>query len=86
MSEQVPTVHLAAFSSPGASATSWEQGRAELAAADVHWLSTVRRPNGHPHVTPLLAVWAAGAQYFCTGRQSARREIWHTTRPTGALA
>jgi hypothetical protein len=66
MSERMPTVHLAAFSSPGAAATSWERGRAELASADVYWLSTVR-PNGHPHVTPLLAVWAGGALYFCTG-------------------
>jgi len=66
MAERVPAVSLAAFSSPGATATSWEQGRADLAAADVYWLSTVR-PNGHPHVTPLLAVWAGGALYFSTG-------------------
>ena len=30
------------------------------------WLSTVR-PDGRPHVTPLLAVWHADAIYFCTG-------------------
>lgn len=30
------------------------------------WLSTVR-PDGRPHVTPLLAVWCADAMYFCTG-------------------
>ena len=33
MSEPVPAVELAAFSSPDAMATSWEQGRAELAKA-----------------------------------------------------
>jgi nitroimidazol reductase NimA-like FMN-containing flavoprotein (pyridoxamine 5'-phosphate oxidase superfamily) len=32
----------------------------------VYWLSTVR-PEGRPHVTPLLAVWLDGALYFCTG-------------------
>jgi hypothetical protein len=32
----------------------------------VYWLSTVR-PDGRPHVTPLLGVWLDGALYFCTG-------------------
>lgn len=25
------------------------------------------RPDGQPHVTPLLSVWIEGALYFCTG-------------------
>ena len=25
------------------------------------------RPNGRPHVTPLLSVWLDGAAHFCTG-------------------
>lgn len=29
------------------------------------WLSTVR-PDGRPHVTPLLSVWNEDAMYFCT--------------------
>jgi nitroimidazol reductase NimA-like FMN-containing flavoprotein (pyridoxamine 5'-phosphate oxidase superfamily) len=29
-------------------------------------LSTVR-PDGRPHVTPLLGIWLDGALYFCTG-------------------
>jgi hypothetical protein len=32
----------------------------------VFWLSTVR-PDGRPHVTPLIAVWVERAMYFCTG-------------------
>ncbi|HTC58771.1 MAG TPA: pyridoxamine 5'-phosphate oxidase family protein [Solirubrobacteraceae bacterium] len=36
--------------------------------AEVFWLSTVR-PDGRPHVTPLLAVWHADAMYFCTGQE-----------------
>jgi Pyridoxamine 5'-phosphate oxidase len=32
----------------------------------VYWLSTVR-PDGRPHVTPLLGLWLDNAFYFCTG-------------------
>lgn len=39
MSERVPAVDLAAFSSPRATATSGEQGRAELARADVYTIN-----------------------------------------------
>ena len=35
-------------------------------SAELFWLSTVR-PDGRPHVTPLLGVWLEGALYFCTG-------------------
>jgi hypothetical protein len=37
-----------------------------LENAEVYWLSTVR-PDGRPHVTPLIAVWLDGALHFCTG-------------------
>ena len=37
-----------------------------LAEAELYWLSTVR-PDGRPHVTPLLGIWLDGALYFCTG-------------------
>ncbi len=37
-----------------------------LADAQVYWLSTVR-PDGRPHVTPLISVWLDDALYFCTG-------------------
>ena len=32
----------------------------------MYWLTTVR-PEGRPHVVPLLGVWFDGALYFCTG-------------------
>jgi hypothetical protein len=54
------------FSSPGASPTSWAEGRQRLETAEVYWLTTVR-PDGRPHVTPLVAVWLEGVVYFCTG-------------------
>ncbi len=66
MTEQVPVSELGAFSSPGATATRWAVARDALAAAELYWLSTVR-PDGRPHVTPLLAIWLDGALYFCTG-------------------
>lgn len=66
MGEQEPVTELCSFSSPNASATAWERGRRELQDAELYWLSTVR-PDGRPHVTPLLGVWLDGALYFCTG-------------------
>ena len=54
------------FSSPGATALAWTDAERHLQAAGVYWLSTVR-PEGRPHVAPLLAVWVDGALYFCTG-------------------
>jgi hypothetical protein len=54
------------YSDPAAEAVSWEAARAELAAAETFWISTVR-PDGRPHVTPLLAVWLDEALHVCTG-------------------
>nr|WP_258024998.1 pyridoxamine 5'-phosphate oxidase family protein [Streptomyces bambusae] len=44
----------------------WSEAVTRLADAEVYWLTTVR-PDGRPHVTPLIAVWADGALHFCTG-------------------
>ena len=54
------------YSSEGATATPWAEGRRQLEMAEVYWLSTVR-PDGRPHVTPLVGVWLDGAMYFTTG-------------------
>jgi hypothetical protein len=54
------------YSSPKATATSWAEATEQLEQAEIFWLSTVR-PDGRPHVTPLIAVWFDGALYFCTG-------------------
>jgi nitroimidazol reductase NimA-like FMN-containing flavoprotein (pyridoxamine 5'-phosphate oxidase superfamily) len=54
------------FSSTGATLTSWSDALALLESAEVYWLATVR-PDGRPHVTPLIAVWLDNALYFCTG-------------------
>src|SRR5687768_6717834 len=54
------------YSSPGAAATPWADVLEEIARAEVFWLTTVR-PDGRPHVTPLLAAWHGEAVYFTTG-------------------
>lgn len=54
------------FSDPRAAAAPWSDAVALLEAAEVFWLTTVR-PDGRPHVTPLIAVWHDGALHFCTG-------------------
>lgn len=66
MVEQSPKTELGAFGSADAVATDWAETRQDLREAQVYWLSTVR-PDGRPHVTPLLGIWFDGALYFCTG-------------------
>lgn len=59
---------LGPYSSPDAHATPWASALAILGEAEVFWLSTVR-PDGRPHVTPLLAAWSLGGLCFITGDQ-----------------
>ena len=54
------------FSSPDAMPTPWTATQQALGAAEVFWVTTVR-PDGRPHVTPLIAIWLDGTLYFCTG-------------------
>jgi nitroimidazol reductase NimA-like FMN-containing flavoprotein (pyridoxamine 5'-phosphate oxidase superfamily) len=54
------------FSSPDASAMPWPDAEDVLRDAEIYWVTTVR-PDGRPHVTPLVAVWLGDALYFCTG-------------------
>lgn len=61
------------FSSPGAAPTEWADGRSRIEGAELFWLSTVR-PDGRPHVTPLISVWLDGAAYFCTGPAERKAE------------
>ncbi len=67
MAANEPVTELdARYSSEDATPTGWAQARERLEQAQLSWLSTVR-PDGRPHVTPLLSVWLEGALYFCTG-------------------
>jgi hypothetical protein len=54
------------FSSHDASPTAWSEADRVLDQAGIFWLTTVR-PDGRPHVTPLIAVWLDNAMHFCTG-------------------
>ena len=67
MSTATPTPELdPRYSTPDAEATTWEEARDALICADLYWIATVR-PEGQPHVTPLMAVWADGAMHISTG-------------------
>jgi nitroimidazol reductase NimA-like FMN-containing flavoprotein (pyridoxamine 5'-phosphate oxidase superfamily) len=67
MADKNPAAELdTQFSAEDATATPWAEARAGLEAAEIFWLTTVR-PDGRPHVTPLLAVWLNDALYFSTG-------------------
>jgi hypothetical protein len=54
------------FSQPDAGPTPWPVALEQITAAETFWLSTVR-PDGRPHVTPLIAVWQDDAIWFATG-------------------
>ncbi len=65
MIRKEPTAELdSQFSSDAATPIPWAEGRERLEGAEVYWISTVR-PDGRPHVTPLITVWLDDALYFC---------------------
>ncbi|MCQ9134239.1 MULTISPECIES: pyridoxamine 5'-phosphate oxidase family protein [Streptomyces] len=68
MVDSEPVAELGPFSAPGARATPWTSVLVVLGEAEVFWLSTVR-PDGRPHVTPLLAAWSLDGMCFTTGGQ-----------------
>lgn len=54
------------FPSEGATPRPWAEVRGIIEAAEMFWLSTVRRA-GRPHVTPLPVMWLDGQLHCCTG-------------------
>jgi general stress protein 26 len=66
MQDPITTIDPLHSGSPENVATSWEETRRVLEAAEVFWLSTVRA-DGRPHVTPVAAAWLDGILYFGTG-------------------
>lgn len=75
------------FSADDAVAVPWATAEQHLTAAEIYWLSTVR-PDGRPHVTPLIAVWFQSALWFCTGpgeqKAANLRTNPHCTMTTGS--
>lgn len=47
----------------------WEDAAKRLAEAGTFWMATVR-PEGHPHVRPVLAVWGDGALHVVSSTSS----------------
>lgn len=78
MTARNPTTELDTnYSSPGAHPTPWPDARERLADAELYWLSTVK-PDGQPHVAPLLSVWIDDAPCFCTGETERKaRNVAH---------
>ncbi|NDL56591.1 pyridoxamine 5'-phosphate oxidase family protein [Phytoactinopolyspora mesophila] len=67
MTTDEPTTELdRRYSDEDAEPVAWAEARRALAEAELSWISTVR-PDGRPHVTPLLTVWEDGALHFTTG-------------------
>lgn len=58
----------ARYSSADAEARPWADAAKALTEAELYWLTTVR-PDGRPHVTPLIGVWWQGALHFSTGAE-----------------
>ena len=58
---------------------SWQQVRDALTAAELYWLTTVRR-DGRPHITPLVGAWIDDAFVFCTGPEEQKAQnLNHST-------
>ena len=71
------TAEIHGYSHPDATPTPWEVGREQVASADTFWISSVR-PDGRPHVTPLIAVWHDEAIWFTTGPEERKaRNLSH---------
>jgi len=67
------------FSGNGATPTPWAAAREHLKKAEVYWLTTVR-PEGRPHVTPLISVWLDDVLYFSTGPDERKaKNLAHNT-------
>ena len=49
--------------------TPWAEARGRLEEAGAYWLATAR-PDGRPHVMPVLDVWVDGALCFSAGEAS----------------
>jgi nitroimidazol reductase NimA-like FMN-containing flavoprotein (pyridoxamine 5'-phosphate oxidase superfamily) len=59
---------------PDSAATPWSKALERLENPEkyrTYWLTTVR-PDGRPHVMPLLGLWLDGRFYFLTGENSRR--------------
>ena len=54
-------------------AVGWQQVSDALAAAELYWLTTVRK-DGRPHITPLIGLWVDDGFVFCTGPEEQKAQ------------
>jgi hypothetical protein len=81
-----PTAEMLPSSTDHAVPTPWAEASRRLAEGEWYWLATVR-PDGRPHVVPLLAVWLEGALYFVANRSTRKaRNLAHDARCVLAVA
>jgi hypothetical protein len=60
----------------------WPQVSEALAAAELYWLTTVRK-DGRPHTTPLVGTWIDDGFVFCTGPEEQKAQnLVHATAVT----
>lgn len=65
------------FSDPEAEPTPWADALGVLERAELYWITTVR-PDGRPHVTPLIGVVSDELVHFCTGLEEQKgRNLEH---------
>ena len=73
------TGKLDARFSEASEAVGWEQVSDALTAAELYWLTTVRK-DGRPHITPLIGAWVDDAFVFCTGPEEQKAQnLNHST-------
>jgi hypothetical protein len=72
-----PTDDLQGATTP----TTWAKARGYLQESTAtYWLATVR-PNGTPHVMPVMAVWVDGRLFFSAGERTRKaRNLAHDSR------
>ncbi|WP_169239088.1 pyridoxamine 5'-phosphate oxidase family protein [Candidatus Roseilinea sp. NK_OTU-006] len=73
MSERQPVAEKLPASVEYPAPTPWAEGRRHVIEGQLYWLVTVR-PDGRPHVRPVLAVWLDGALYFAAGAGTRKRK------------
>jgi hypothetical protein len=75
-----PTVEQPFDAADPRSPVPWAEVRRRLAEPGAYWLATTR-PDGRPHVVPVLPIWVDGALYFVANAMSRKaRNLAHDPR------
>jgi nitroimidazol reductase NimA-like FMN-containing flavoprotein (pyridoxamine 5'-phosphate oxidase superfamily) len=71
MANREPVIEQSIATNGIKTVTPWTEASEQLEQASTYWLATVK-PNGQPHVMPVLGVWLDSALYFTSG-EAARK-------------